>query len=134
MKITVQTTVSAPIEKVWKCWTNLTDINGWAFASSDWEADAQENNLQVGGNFKTVMSAKDKTASFDFIGMYTEISEYEKIAYDMEDGRHVDIVFEAKPQGVTITETFEAEKENSEDVQRDGWQAILDNFKKYIES
>jgi uncharacterized protein YndB with AHSA1/START domain len=132
--ITVRTSVNAPIEKVWECWNKPEHIKRWAFASDDWEAPAAENDVQVGGKFKTVMAAKDKSASFDFAGTYTAVKEHELIEYDMDDGRHVKVVFEETPEGVRVTETFDPENENPEEVQRNGWQAILGNFKKYVES
>jgi uncharacterized protein YndB with AHSA1/START domain len=132
--ITVRTSVNAPIEKVWECWNKPEHIKRWAFASDDWEAPAAENDVQVGGKFKTVMAAKDKSASFDFAGTYTAVKEHELIEYDMDDGRHVKVVFEETPEGVRVTETFDPENENPEEVQRNGWQAILENFKKYVES
>lgn len=144
--ITVQTIVNAPIEKVWEYWNKPEHITGWAFASDDWEAPHAENDVRVGGKFKTVMAAKDKSTSFDFTGVYTSVKEQELIEYDIglfeehdmikyniDDGRHVKVEFAKLPDGVRITETFEPEKINSEEVQRSGWQAILDNFKKYVE-
>jgi uncharacterized protein YndB with AHSA1/START domain len=132
--ITVQTVVNAPVEKVWECWNRPEHITGWAFASDDWEAPAAENDLRVGGRFKTTMAAKDKSASFDFGGVYTGVKEHELIEYDMDDGRHVKVEFADSPQGVKITETFEPENTHPENVQRSGWQAILNNFKKYAEA
>jgi len=132
--ITVQTVVNAPMAKVWECWNKPEHITGWAFASDDWEAPAAENDLRVGGKFKTVMSAKDKSSSFDFTGTYTAVRENKLIEYDLDDGRHVKVEFTETPEGVRVTETFEPENENPEEMQRSGWQAILDNFKKYVES
>ncbi len=132
--ITVLTVVKTPIEKVWEFWTKPKDIVHWAYASDDWEAPAAENDLRVGGKFTTTMAAKDKSASFDFTGVYTIIKEQELIEYDIDDGRHVKVEFTELPEGVKITETFEPENENPEKMQRSGWQAILDNFKKYAEA
>ena len=131
--ITVQTTISAPIEKVWEFWNKPEHIMNWAFASDDWEAPTAQNDLQVGGKFVTTMAAKDKSASFDFSGVYTNVTEHEVIEYTMDDGRKVSVKFETAPEGVQITETFEPENENSEEMQRAGWQAILNNFKKLVE-
>jgi len=131
--ITVETIVNAPMEKVWECWNEPKHIGGWAFASDDWEAEGLENDLTVGGKFKTRMGAKDKSASFDFTGTYSAVKENELIEYNMDDGRHVKIEFKTIPEGVQITETFDPENENSEEKQRSGWQAILDNFKLYTE-
>jgi len=88
----------------------------------------------VGGKFKTVMAAKDKSTSFDFTGMYTAVKENELIEYDMDDGRHVKTEFKETSEGVQVTSTFDPENENSLETQRSGWQAILDNFKKYVEA
>lgn len=132
--ITVQTIIKAPMSKVWEYWNKPEHIKKWAFASDDWEAPAAENDLRTGGKFKTVMAAKDKSSSFDFGGVYTTVKEHKLIEYDMDDGRHVKVEFTELPEGVKITETFDPENENSEEMQRSGWQAILDNFKKYVES
>ncbi|HYE59592.1 MAG TPA: SRPBCC domain-containing protein [Candidatus Kapabacteria bacterium] len=131
--ITVQTTVQAPMEKVWECWTKPEHIVQWAFAQDDWEAPAAENDVRTGGRFKTVMAAKDKSTSFDFTGVYINVQDHEIIEYDMDDGRHVNVHFENTPEGVRVTETFDPENENALEVQRSGWQAILDNFKKHVE-
>ncbi len=132
--ITVETIVNAPLDKVWECWTKPEHIIKWAFASDDWEAPFAENDVRTGGRFKTTMSAKDKSASFDFTGTYTNVNGQELIEYDIDDGRKVQIMFKEVPEGVKVTETFQMENENSEEMQRAGWQAILENFKKYTES
>lgn len=137
--ITVEVTVKAPMTKVWDSWNNPEHIVKWAFAQDDWEAPSAENDLRVGGRFSTVMAAKDKSASFDFNGVYTAVKEHELIEYDMEKGadetesRRVKVVFSEVPEGVRVVETFDPENENTEELQRSGWQAILDNFKKYTE-
>ena len=105
----------------------------WAFASVDWEAPYAENDVRVGGRFKTVMAAKDKSTSFDFTGTYTATKVHELIEYSIDDGRKVKVEFSELPSAVMITESFEAEAINSEEMQRSGWQAILDNFVKYAE-
>lgn len=132
--ITVETVVNAPIEKVWEAWVRPEHIVKWAFAQDDWEAPSAENDVRVGGRFKTVMAAKDKSKSFDFTGTYTDVKEHELIEYDMSDGRHVKVEFTKLPEGVKVTETFDPESENPQDLQRSGWQAILNNFKTYAES
>ena len=131
--ITVSTTINAPVTKVWEYWNKPEHIMHWAFASGDWEAPAAENDLREGGKFKTVMAAKDKSTSFDFTGTYTVVKEHQVIEYDMNDGRHVKVEFSELPESVKVVETFDPENENTEEVQRSGWQAILDNFKKYVE-
>ncbi len=131
--ITVETIVKAPIEKVWDLWTNPTHIVKWAFASDDWEATSAENDMTTGGKFKTVMAARDKSASFDFSGQYTDVQKPVLIEYNMEDGRQVKITFLETPEGVKINETFDPESENPIEMQKTGWQSILDNFKSYVE-
>jgi uncharacterized protein YndB with AHSA1/START domain len=132
--ITVKTTIQAPISKVWEYWNQPEHIMKWAFASNDWEAPFAENDLRIGGKFKTTMASKDKKESFDFGGIYTVVKEHEIIEYDMDDGRHVKVDFSSTPDGVVVIETFDPESENSEELQRSGWQAILDNFKKHVEA
>jgi uncharacterized protein YndB with AHSA1/START domain len=131
--ITVMVIISAPLEKVWQQWTEPAHITKWAFASHDWEAPSAENDVRVGGTFKTVMAAKDKSARFDFTGQYTNVQEHAIIAYDMEDGRHVTVTFEQVPEGTKVTETFDPEQENAVELQRSGWQSMLENFKRYVE-
>ena len=130
--ITVRVRIEAPIEKVWSCWTEPDHITQWAFASDDWEAPAAENDVRVGGRSMTRMAAKDGSASFDLVGTYTAVQKPEIIEYDMEDGRHVKVTFAEQDGAVDVIETFDPEHENSEELQRGGWQAILDNFKKHV--
>jgi uncharacterized protein YndB with AHSA1/START domain len=132
--ITISTTVYAPIETVWERFTVPDHITQWAFASDSWEAPIAKNDLRVGGAFTTTMAAKDKSHQFDFEGNYTEVEKPHLIAYEMSDGRTVRVVFDQIPGGVNITQTFDPESENSIEMQRAGWQAILDNFKKYCET
>jgi uncharacterized protein YndB with AHSA1/START domain len=132
--ITVEATVNAPVEKVWKFWNEPAHITKWAFASDEWHAPYAENDLKVDGKFKTTMAAKDGSFSFDFGGVYTNVQPLKEIEYTIEDGRKVKITFTASGKETKVTETFEAEGMNSVDMQRAGWQAILDNFKKYTES
>jgi uncharacterized protein YndB with AHSA1/START domain len=132
--ITVKATINAPVEKVWEYWTAPEHITQWAFASDDWEASAAENDVRVGGQFKTVMGAKDGSVSFDFTGTYTAVENHELIEYDMTDGRHVKVEFVRQGDETEVIETFDPEQENSEEMQRDGWQAILNNFKKHVEA
>ncbi|MBI1863499.1 SRPBCC family protein [Candidatus Microgenomates bacterium] len=134
--ITVSATVHAPIAKVWEAWNKPEHIVQWAFASDDWEAPAAENDLKVGGRFKTTMAAKDKSAMFDLTGTYTAIREHELIEYTMdgEDARKVSTTFKQNGDTTDISTTFDMENENSVEMQRGGWQAILNNFKKHAES
>lgn len=132
-KITVQATITAPIEKVWEFWTKPEHITKWNNASEDWHTPTAEVDLRPGGKFLSRMEAKDGSFGFDFTGTYDEIKENELIAYTMDDGRTVKITFIKKDPSVTeVVETFDAESENPLEMQRSGWQAILDNFKKYV--
>ena len=132
--ITIEAKINAPITKVWQYWNEPEYIKQWAFAADTWHAPHAENDLRVGGKFTTTMAAKDGSVSFDFEGTYTEVIENELIAYEMGDGRKVKITF-SEQDGVThVVETFDPENENPLEMQRDGWQAILNNFKKLAES
>lgn len=131
--ITIQTVINAPMSKVWDCWNEPKHIEQWAFASDDWEAYGAENDLRSGGKFKTTMAAKDKSFSFEFGGTYTAVTEHALIEYDMDDMRHVKTEFTETAEGVQVVQTFDPEQENSTEMQREGWQAILNNFKKYVE-
>ncbi len=133
-QITVKTTITASIEKVWACWTDPKHITQWTFASEDWCSPRAENDLKVGGKFVTRMEAKDGSVGFDFNGVYTEVLENEKISYTIEGGRQVSITFTQEGEHTTVTESFDPETENPTEMQQAGWQAILDNFKRYIES
>ena len=132
--ITVEATVNAPVEKVWQCWTEPKHIKGWTFASDDWHSPIAENDLRKGGKFRTRMEAKDGSMGFDFGGVYTDVQLNRNIEYAMEDGRKVNVVFTAQGDKTKVTETFDPESQNPVEMQRGGWQAILDNFKKYAES
>ena len=132
--ITVESTVNAPIEKVWQCWTSPEHITKWNNASDDWHTPHAENDLRVGGKFLSRMEAKDGSFGFDFGGVYSDVKPHELIAYTLEDGRKVSIRFSAMGKETKVVETFEAENTNSIELQRGGWQAILDNFKKHTEA
>ncbi len=132
--LTVVATVNAPIEKVWACWTLPEHITQWTNASDDWHTPKAENDLRAGGSFLTRMEAKDGSFGFDFIGMYDVVTIHEYIAYTLGDGRKVSISFVTNNDSVTVTENFEAESMNALEMQQAGWQAILNNFKKYTEA
>jgi len=131
--ITVSATVEAPIEKVWEFWTVPEHIMQWNNASDDWHSPKSINDLRTGGKFLTRMEAKDGSMGFDFGGIYDVVIPNDKIEYTMGDGRKVVVDFTDNKNQTTIEETFEAESENSPELQQQGWQAILDNFKKYAE-
>ncbi|UAY51515.1 SRPBCC family protein [Ferruginibacter albus] len=131
--ITIEATVNAPIEKVWKYWTEAEHVKNWNTASPDWHCPKAENDLRVGGNFSFTMAAKDGSFSFDFGGVYDEVKTNQKIAYTLGDGRKVDTIFTDNGNETKIVSTFEAENQNPVEMQKNGWQAILNNFKKYTE-
>lgn len=133
-RITVIATINAPVEKVWKIWNDPQHITHWCSASDDWHAPYAENDLRKDGKFKTTMAAKDGSFSFDFEGVYTKVEPHKTIEYTMSDARKVQIGFSANGDSTKVTQTFEAESENPIEMQRGGWQAILDNFKKYSEN
>ncbi len=134
-KITVTTVVEAPLNKVWECYTNPLHVEEWNHASDDWECPYAENDLVEGGRFTYTMAAVDGSVSFDFEGEYTEIIPEEKIAYTMDDGREAEVYFEDDgADNVTVTTIFDPETENTPEMQQAGWQAILDNFKKHVET
>ncbi|MBI5134075.1 MAG: SRPBCC domain-containing protein [Candidatus Taylorbacteria bacterium] len=133
-KITIEATIHAPIGRVWELWTKPEHIMKWNNASEDWHTPAATNDVREGGKFDFRMEAKDGTAGFDFEGVYDEVATEDWLAYTISDGRKVEVSFEDEGDGDThITETFEIENENSEEMQRQGWQAILDSFKGYAE-
>ncbi|MEO8472840.1 MAG: SRPBCC domain-containing protein [Chryseolinea sp.] len=133
-QITVETKIKAGVDKVWKHFSEPAHINQWAFASDEWEAKNAENDLRVGGAFKTTMAAKDGSFSFDFGGVYDIVKTNELIEYTIGDGRSVKVIFETIGNETIVTETFEAEGTNPVEMQRSGWQAILENFRKHVES
>lgn len=132
--LTVHTTVKAPVEKVWKFWTEPAHISNWCQASDDWHVPAAENDLQEGGRFSTTMAAKDGSMRFDFDGVYSKVKPHQAIGYTIADGRKVEIAFTGRGGETEIVETFEAEDTFPLEVQQGGWQAILDSFKKYAET
>lgn len=131
--ITIGTLVRATPEKVWACWTEPQHIVRWNQASDDWHTTRAENDLRPGGKFLYRMEAKDGSFGFDFEGVYDEVVAQKLIKYTIVDGRKVSVEFISKDAGVEIVEAFEAEDENSPELQRQGWQAIIDNFRKYTE-
>lgn len=132
--ITVESTVNAPAEKVWNYWSNPVHIVKWAHASDDWHTTRAENDLRAGGSFTSRMEAKDGSFGFDFGGIYDDVRTHEYMEYTMSDGRKVKIKFTGDAGKTKIVQSFDAESENPVEMQQAGWQAILDNFKKYTES
>ncbi|MFA6150242.1 MAG: SRPBCC domain-containing protein [Chitinophagaceae bacterium] len=134
LMITVETSVNAPVEKVWESWTKPESIMEWNSASPDWHTPKAENDLREGGKFSSTMAAKDGSMSFDFWGNYTKIIPNELIEYTLGDGRKVSISFKNENGKVHITESFQPESQNTLELQKGGWQAIMDNFKQFVES
>ena len=134
VKVTVETSVDASIDKVWESWTDPKHITQWCHASEDWHAPYADNDPVTGGKFKTTMAAKDGSFGFDFVGIYSLVITKELIQYELEDGRKVSIDFTTGSGKTRVIENFDAETMNPVEMQREGWQAILDNFKKYTES
>jgi uncharacterized protein YndB with AHSA1/START domain len=132
--ISVQIEINASPEKVWKNWVNPEDIIGWNSASDDWHTTRAKNDLQVGGSFSYRMEAKDGSMGFDFEGVYEKVEINKQIDILLGDGRKLKVTFTDLGSGTRVSETFEAENENPAELQRTGWQTILDNFKKYTES
>jgi uncharacterized protein YndB with AHSA1/START domain len=131
--ITITTTINATLDKVWDFWNNPKHITNWYFASPDWHCPKAENDLQVGKKFNIRMEAKDGSFGFDFEGEYTKITEFQLIEYILADNRKVITTFEKKENTIVVTQQFDPENENSLELQQNGWQAILNNFKKYTE-
>ncbi len=131
--ITVETIINAPVEKVWERWTEPKHIIKWNAASDDWHTPHATNDLRTGGSFTSRMEAKDGSMGFDFGGIYDEVNTHKLISYTMADGRKVKVEFLAEGDQTRVKETFDAETTHSRDMQKAGWQAILDNFKNYSE-
>jgi uncharacterized protein YndB with AHSA1/START domain len=132
--ITVENIIQAPVAKVWEYWTGPEHITQWCSASDEWHAPSATNDIKEGGRFSTRMEAKDGSFGFDFGGVYNDVKQHEFIAYTMDDGRRVEVIFSVDGDSTKVVESFEAETENPEEMQRGGWHAILNNFKKYTES
>lgn len=132
--ITIENTVNAPVSKVWDYWTKPEHITQWNHASDDWHSPWAKNDLRPGGSFSARMEAKDGSFGFDFGGVYDVVKTHEYIEYTLGDDRKVKINFDAQGDSTKVTESFEAESTHSIEMQKGGWQAILDNFKKYTEA
>ena len=132
--ITVENIIHAPVTKVWEYWTKPEHIVKWNNASDDWHTSWAKNDLRSGGRFVSRMEAKDGSFGFDFCGVYDAVTENEYIENTLDDGRKVQITFTAQGSNTSVVESFEPENINSLELQKGGWQAILDNFKKYTEA
>ncbi|MDQ7829301.1 MAG: SRPBCC family protein [Armatimonadota bacterium] len=134
MKITVEIFVKADLSRVWDAWNNPEDIKQWNAAQDDWYTTRSSVDLREGGRFLSRMEAKDGSKGFDFEGTYTRVVLHRIIEYRMSDGREGTVAFVGQPGGVFVQQTFDAETENSPELQRTGWQAILNNFRRYVEA
>jgi uncharacterized protein YndB with AHSA1/START domain len=132
--ITINTVISAPVEKVWEMYTDPKHVVNWNNASDDWHTPKAENDLKVGGKFNYRMESKDGAHGFDFAGTYEEVELNKSISYIMDDNRQVQVLFTDSDDSTEVTVIFDPEETNSLEMQKDGWQAILDSFKKYVES
>lgn len=134
MKITIERLVKADLNKVWDAFNNPSDIVQWNAASDDWHTPSASVDLREGGKFTSRMEARDGSQGFDFEGTYTRVVPHSTIEYRMPDDREVEVRFIEQPEGVLVRNTFDAETENPPELQRQGWQAILDNFGQYVEA
>ncbi|MDP3608335.1 MAG: SRPBCC family protein [Methylophilus sp.] len=134
MKITIETEVSAPPKQVWDAWVNPDHITKWNFAIDEWCCPRAEIDLKIGGTFKYRMEAKDGSFAFDFEGVFTKVAPQQSLHFKLGDDRIVTIEFLQTAIGTRVSETFEAEDENTAEQQRQGWQSILNNFKKHVET
>jgi len=132
--ITVNATINAPVKKVWKLWTDPAHIIKWNNASPEWHTPKAENDLRVGGKFLSRMEARDGSMGFDFSGKYEKVEPLKNLVYVLDDGRKVEVSFTENGGITEVTESFEAEEINAIELQQQGWQSILDNFRKYAES
>lgn len=133
-KIKIETVVKAKLGKVWDTWNNPEDIKQWNSPHESWHTTRSEVDLRKGGKFLSRMEAKDGSAGFDFEGIFTKVEPQKAIGYKMGDGREVEVEFIERADGVLVKEAFDPESENPLEMQREGWQAILDNFAQYVEA
>jgi uncharacterized protein YndB with AHSA1/START domain len=133
-KITIEATINAEKNKVWEYWTKPEHITKWNFADPSWHCPSAENELKAGGKYRAKMEAKDGSFGFDFEAIYDEVINKQKITYTMTDGRQAVTTFENIDGATKVTTIFDADSSNSKEMQQQGWQAILNNFKKYVET
>jgi uncharacterized protein YndB with AHSA1/START domain len=131
--IKVKALVDAPLSQVWNKWTNPQDVMEWNNASDDWHTPFARNDLRIGGKFLYRMESRDGQNGFDFSGVYREVVPEQSIAYTLDDGRSASVQFAVQGPAILVTEMFDPEKETPIELQRAGWQAILDNFKRHVE-
>jgi uncharacterized protein YndB with AHSA1/START domain len=133
-KINVNATINAPVEKVWESYTNPKHIINWNFADPSWDCPSAENDMRIGGIYKARMEAKDGSFGFDFEAIYDVVIAQKELAYTMGDGRKATTIFESNDNSTHVVTIFDAEKENPVEMQQQGWQMILNNFKNYTET
>lgn len=133
-QITVTAIINAPVEKVWESYVLPEHVTKWNQASEDWHCTSAENDLRAGGKFSYRMEARDGSEGFDFSGIYNAVIPTQNISYTLDDGRQASVDFSSNGESTEVTVAFDPEAQNPIEMQRDGWQAILDNFKKYTES
>lgn len=133
-KINIEARIEAPLQRVWETWTQPEQITQWNFASADWHCPEAANDLRTGRSFRSRMEARDGSMGFDFEGTYTAVVMGREISYAMPDGRQVTTLFEALGGNTRVQTSFDPEQTHSPEMQRAGWQAILDTFKKYAEA
>ncbi|RZK58820.1 MAG: ATPase [Pedobacter sp.] len=134
IKVTVEATINAPVEKVWKVWNTPSDIIKWNTPDPSWHTPSSENDLRVGGKFKNRMEAKDGSFGFDFEGIYDSVELDKEITYTMGDGRQATTLFSEQDGKTHVTTTFDTETQNDPEFQKQGWQSILNSFVRYVES
>lgn len=132
-KITVSALINRPISEVWEKWTNPTHVMNWNFAHESWQCPKASSDFTIGGEFHYLMAAKDASFEFDFWGTFHQIEAEKYIKILLGDGREMEVFFESKDEGVLVTEAFDPENQNPPEMQQQGWQAILNQFKKYVE-
>jgi uncharacterized protein YndB with AHSA1/START domain len=132
--IKISVNIQAPLSKVWDKWVSVDGVQYWAFASDDWAAEGIENDVKPGGSFKSRNYAKDGSFEFIFGGTYDTVDPQKRVTYTLGDGRKVEVTFDETSDGVNMVQLFDPESQNPEKQQQEGWQAYLDNFKKYVES
>ena len=132
-KITVQATINADIKKVWNYYNNPKHITKWNFADPSWQCPNAENDMKVGGKYRARMEAKDGSFGFDFEATYSEIIDGEQFTYGLGE-RNVNVKFNSLSNQTEVIVAFDAENENPIEMQRAGWQSILNNFKNYTET
>ena len=132
-KITVSAIIDAPVAKAWDCYTNPDHITNWNFATDDWQCPLASNDLRPGGKYSARMEAKDGSFGFDFEAVYDVVEPHRELTYTMGDGRQATTLFESQGNATKVTTTFDPENQNPADMQQQGWQMILNNYKKYTE-